>query len=179
MSSRSTIPHGYAVVQLDDKQWYPLRVTRYYSAENPDGYVYIETLGDLNQDGELHDVRYQHREDAFHSVQQTSLNDEAHERRKWLQRMIKSDVYPEQCVHSLALIEEITGHAPSVRQWMHSIRVCTWGYTCSCGHYHSSYWQEDEATIEDVLQRAAEYVYGHRCSCTATSTQEYEQRIAA
>ncbi len=179
MSSRPIIPHGYAVVQLDDKQWYPLRVTRFYNVEHPGGYVYLDTLSDLNQEGELRDVCYPRREDAVQYVQQTSRSDEAYERSKWLHIMIQSDVYPERCSHFLTLIEEITGQAPIVRQWMHVVSVLIKGCTCSCGHYVPPYWAEDEATIEDALQRATEYVYEHRCCCTATSAYEYEQRLTA
>ncbi len=179
MSSRPAIPHGYAVVQLDDKQWYPLEVTRYYSAANPDGNIALSSYREPNEDKEFRDVRFAHREDALRYVQQRASNDESNERRKWESISIESDLYPEQCVHALTLIEEITGHPPKVRRWLHSVYVEIPSYPCSCGKYHLSYWDSSQITIEDALQRAAEYVYEHRCSCTATSAHEYEQRQAA
>ena len=179
MSARPAIPHSYAVVQLDDKQWYPLRIRRYYSAENPEGAIMLDTLVHFNQDNEVRDACYPHREEAVQYVQHTACSDEDEQRVKWRQHTIKSDVYPEQCVHSLEMIEEITGHTPTVRRWSREVNVFIDAYTCSCGKLHSSYWDFSQVTIEDALQRAAEYVYEHRCLCTATSAHEYEQRVAA
>ncbi len=179
MSSRSTIPHGYAVVQLDDKQWYPLEVTRYYGPRFPDGTISLSSCMELNQDNEVREVTYARREDALHYVQQQALHDERNERQKWERITIESDIYPERCVHSLALIEEITGHTPVVRRWTQNVNVEIALYQCSCGKYHRPYWDYSQVTIEDALQRAAEYVYEHRCPCTATTAHEYEQRVAA
>ena len=178
MSSHVTIPHGYAVVQLDDKQWYPLRVRRYYSAENPEGTPYLDIVSHFNQDNEVRDVCYPRRDEAIRHLQQTLLSDEAEERVKWLQYLIASDVYPEQCIHSIEVIEGITGHTPQVRCWSREVKVSIDAYTCSCGSVHPSYLDYSKVTIEDALQRAAEYTYSHRCSCTATTVQEYEQRQA-
>ncbi len=179
MPTRQTLPHGYAVVQLDDKQWYPVHVTHYYDPHNPDGTISLSSCLEMNQEKEFRDVRYARREDALHYVQQQALNDEHNERHKWERVTIESDLYPERCVHALALIEEITGHTPTVRRWTHNVNVEIPSYKCSCGKYHRSYWDDSQETIEDALQRAAEYLYEHRCCCTTTSVHEYEQRVAA
>ena len=176
MSSHLTIPQGYAVVQLDDKQWYPLQVTRYYSAECPDGEIYIAVPHRFSEYHEWVPAHYSHRGEALQHIQEIAISEDYYEQVKWQGVTINSDVYPEQCVHHLALIEEITGHAPTVRRWTREVNVSIDAYTCCCGKTHFSYWDFSQVTIEDALQRAAEYVYGHRCSCTATSVHEYEQR---
>lgn len=179
MSTRQVSPHGYAVVQLDDKRWYPVQVTRYYGPRYPDGTISLSSCMGLNQDNEVREVTYGCREDALHYVQQQSLDDECNEQQKWERVTIESDLYPERCAHSLALIEEITGHTPTIRRWTQNVFVEIPLYTCSCGKYHHPYWDYSQVTIEDELQLAAEYVYEHRCPCTPTTAYEYEQRIAA
>ncbi len=179
MSTRQTIPHGYAVVQLADKQWYPVQVTRFYDGKYPSGTISLSSCKELDQDNEVQDVAYARREDALQYVQQQALNEEGYERQNWERVTVESNVYPERCVHYVALIEEITGHVPTVRLWMHEVNIEISYYQCSCKTYHSFYWDYSQMTIEDALQRAAEYVYEHRCPCTATTTYEYEQRIAA
>lgn len=179
MSIRPAIPHGYAVVQLDDKQWYPLEITRFYSTEDPDGDVSIRVFHTFNEHHEWVPVHYPHRVQALQHTQESATVEEYYEHMKWLRVTVESDLYPERCIHFLTVIEEITGHLPTVRRWSQEVNVSIDAYKCSCGCPHSSYWDFSQVTIEDALQRAAEYVYEHRCSCTATSTQEYEQHRAA
>lgn len=175
---RSTIPQGYAVVQLDDTQWYPLEILRFYSGDYPDGDIRVTILHRSNENREWVPAHYPHRDDALHHVQAHALQEQRFDHLHWQQFTTKSDVYPERCRHFLDLIEEITGRIPNVHRWMSEVGVSIEKYTCSCGTSHCSYWDSSQVTIEDALQRAAEYAYSHRCSCTATTAQEYEQRIA-
>ena len=178
MSTRQTLPHGYAVVQLADKQWYPLQVTRYYSGHYPDGDIRVSLFDEFNENRELVQVHYPRRDDALRHVQQQLMSEELYEQLKWQGVTIESDVYPERCAHYVALSEEITGHVPQVQRWSREVNVHI-GASCSCGMTHFSYWDYSQVTIEDALQRAAEYVYEHRCPCTATTAHEYEQRLTA
>ncbi len=177
---RSTPPYGYAVVQLEDTQWYPLEVTRSYSGEHPDGYIHLSLLSVRTQEREFVEAHYTHREDALNHVRQYCDTEERWKREKWEHLTCESNVYPERCSHYRDLIQEIVGHAPTIvaYQWRGDVSVHVLPYQCPCGAFHSLYWTSD-ATVEDVLQRAADYVYEHRCSCTATTAREYEQLAVA
>ena len=176
MPSHPRIPNHYAVVQLDDKHWYPLEVTRYYSGEYPAGTISLEFCYTFNEYRELVQVHFTRRDEAVAYVQRHATSQEQSQQERWQRITLESNVYPEQCAHLLTIIYEITGRVPVVQKWMHRVDVSLPAYECACGKTWSPpYYTSHEVTIEDALQQTAEYVYAHRCSCTATSVEEYEQ----
>src|SRR5579859_4792250 len=113
-ATRLALPEGYGVAQLDDKQWYPLKIDRYYSADYPDGTTHPETIwGEENQD-----LRYRRREDAVQVCWQLAQEEEERKCRKWEQLAQQSEVYPDRCVHYQDIIEETTGRTPLVYHWV-------------------------------------------------------------
>ncbi len=177
---RSAPPYsyGYTVVQLDDKQWYPVEILRLYSAESPDGDIRLSIVHTFNENREWVPACYPRRDGALQHAHTETVRQHYFEQLGWQKFTVTSDVYPERCFHFLELIQEITGHLPHVHRWLQEITVSIDAYHCSCGRFHHRYWDSSQVTIEDVLQQAAEYAYSHRCSCTASTAYEYEQRLA-
>jgi hypothetical protein len=173
----STIPQGYTVAQLDDKQWYPIKVERTYNADCPEGYINLRTLYAFVESEWKDDIHFARRSDALAYCQQEVLSQQKQEERKWEEYTLKSDVYPDRCIHYIDLITEITGRPPLVHQFIYHdvpynrISVFVYPWRCSC-EWHTVEMAENALSIEDALEEAANSVYVSYQACQCSYAEQ-------
>ncbi len=161
--SRQDIPEGYAVIQLADNQWYPVRVERFYSDAYPDGLLNLYPIRLDEQE-----QHFSRRKEAVAYCQSDAALWEDLERRRYERKTVESNVYPERCIHYQEIIQDITGYPPMVDRFYDGVSVYVPGYHCaSCGSYHPHVVKE-ALTIEDALEACAEQVYAVNEQCTLT-----------
>lgn len=174
--SSSNIPQGYTVAQLDDKQWYPIEISRYYSADVPDGSLHLNTMTGWKGNEVQRDMHFQRRHEAVAFCQQEACSQQEKELQEWQCLTVKSDVYPERCIHYIDLITEITGYMPIIRRSLYyydpsyiSVYVRSW--RCSC-NWHTVDLVENHGSIEDALENAANSVYASYQACQCSHSEE-------
>lgn len=156
------LPPDYAVIQLADQRWYPVRVDVYYAADTPEeGYRTLYLLHDI--DGKV--PGYQHQHEAVEECQKHAEADAYWERHNWEVMAIKSDVYPERCIHYQEEIAAITGHLPSVQRRSHDVQVYVFSQYCRFCLTEHPWFFTTAFTIEDALEQAAQQAYASRCAC--------------
>lgn len=144
----------YTVVQID-KHWYPVQVTRLYSAQQQDGYVYLYDL--KQEDGT--DVAYPRRSDALEYCRREVQQQDGYEQRKWEQLIDRLDAQPERNAHYEQIIEEITGLPPVIEEHFVSVWVTALPYHClRCGEVHGERFAIG-LSRQEALSRVAERVY--------------------
>ena len=179
----STLPQGYTVAQLDDKQWYPIEISRYYSADTPEGSLHFSTMVGWKGNEVQREMHFQRRHEAVAFCQQEARSQQEKEVHQWQRLTMKSDAYPDRCIHYIDLITEITGYAPIIHRSLSyydpsyiSVYVRSW--RCSC-NWHTVDLVENNLCIEDALEDAANNVYAsyQACQCSLAE-QEHALSIA-
>ena len=179
----SNIPQGYTVAQLDDKQWYPIEISRYYSADTPEGSLHLNTMLGWRENEVQRDMHFQRRHEAVAFCQQEARSQQERELHEWQRLTMKSDVYPDRCIHYIDLITEITGYAPIIRRSLYyydssdciSVYVRSWH--CSC-NWHTVDLVENRLSIEDALEDAANSMYASYQACQCSYADQEQTKIA-
>jgi hypothetical protein len=153
------LPRGYAIAYIEGK-WYSLQAPRYYSADDPEGYIRFDYL---DQDDLA--LGFATQREAISAAQRLAFEAERKECERWERLVSNSDVYPERCVHYRDIIKEATGREPLVLRGLNDVVVHMVSPSCSLYPMPISFLAVHAPTIEEALAEAAERAYADRCLC--------------
>ncbi len=165
-----SLPDGYIVACID-RRWYPIKVERLHTIDNPDGFLTLSPL--FTFDGG--DTTFADCAEAVQECWTQVHAQEAYEQEQWECLAAKSNVYPDRCTHYRDIIEEYTRHRPKIIRGWSSATVIMHSYQClRCDVWHDQDIIE-ALTIEDALAQAAEACYTRYLECMQQDPVHHEQ----
>ena len=159
------LPKDYTVAFIDGV-WYPIQISRLYSAQHPDGCIILYQMGET----------FRTQREAIEFCQNSAEITEHLDRYDWERLAAGTDGYPDRCDYYVNTIKQYCGHEPIVTRGSRDVLVFVPASYCSVCKTWVTPVAEDALFIEDALASAAESAYACRCQCERAQ-EEYLSQV--
>jgi hypothetical protein len=167
--TKPPLPPGFSVLQLENQQWYPVRVERFFDPSFAEqGAIRLNFLPDLAGN----EVHFKQRDEAVKECRMQAESDAYYEQLRWRTLAAHSNVYPERCAWYLDLLLSLTGVTPYVERWSGGVMLLLPCYLCRGCQEREESLMSEALTLDDALEELTQQIYGLHGACAEVSAKQ-------